>query len=337
VSVKSGVKVGTFSGIVAVSGAVATIKLDQATPVKDQVYTLTIPAGTFRDAAGNLNALYTAPVTFANGKTPPPPPVNGTCGSANGSAFEIAPTANLCTAGTASVVTGVGPYYWSCAGIDLGTTASCSAQYKAPANNTDVTPPAVVSVVTNGGPTSNSFTVSITFTEGIVFVKSGVKVGTFSGNVTVSGAVATIRLDQASPVKGQAYTLTVPAGTFRDAAGNLNTLYSASVVFANGKNPPPTDVTPPTVVSTVVTGATISSDVIKVTFTEAVTSTNKTIMIGTAQTTYTVGGSAVSFKIKSCCLTKVKVGNTYNLVIPAGSFKDAAGNLNAAITVAVKL
>jgi hypothetical protein len=31
------------------------------------------------------------------------------------------------------------------------------------------------------------------------------------------------------------------------------------------------------------------------------------------------------------------VGSTYNLVILAGSFKDAAGNLNAAISIPVKL
>jgi glutamine cyclotransferase len=393
VFIKSGVKVGTYSGMVTVSGAVATIKLDQANPVKGQVYTLTIPAGTFRDAAGNLNTLYTAQVTFANGSNPPPPPVVGVCGSANGGAFEVAPTSNLCSTGTASAVTGVGPYNWSCAGSNGGATASCSAQYQPPANNTDVTPPAVVSVVTNSGTTSNSNSVTVTFTEGIVKVKSGVKVGTYSGMVTVSGAVATIKLDQASPVKGQVYTLTIPAGTFRDAAGNLNALYTAPVIFSarppvngvcgssngafflvapttnlcttgtatavSGTGPfawtcggsnggttascsaqlqaPPVDVTAPTVVSTVVTGTTISSDVIKITFTEAVTSTNKTIMIGTAQTTYTVSGSAVSFKIKSCCLNKVKVGSTYNLVIPAGSFKDAAGNPNTAITVAVKL
>jgi hypothetical protein len=54
-------------------------------------------------------------------------PVNGSCGPANGVAVSIAPTANLCSAGTASAVTGSGPWAWSCLGSNGGTTASCSA------------------------------------------------------------------------------------------------------------------------------------------------------------------------------------------------------------------
>ena len=38
-----------------------------------------------------------------------------------------APTANLCSAGTASTVSGSGPWSWSCAGSSGGTTATCSA------------------------------------------------------------------------------------------------------------------------------------------------------------------------------------------------------------------
>lgn len=54
-----------------------------------------------------------------------PVAVNGSCGSANGGTFSSAPTSNLCSAGTASTVTGT--YSWSCAGTNGGTTASCSA------------------------------------------------------------------------------------------------------------------------------------------------------------------------------------------------------------------
>ena len=42
-------------------------------------------------------------------------------------ASASAPTANLCTAGTASTVSGSGPWSWSCAGSNGGTTATCSA------------------------------------------------------------------------------------------------------------------------------------------------------------------------------------------------------------------
>jgi 2',3'-cyclic-nucleotide 2'-phosphodiesterase (5'-nucleotidase family) len=53
--------------------------------------------------------------------------VNGNCGSANGQSLLNAPIANLCSAGTPSAVTGTGPWAWSCAGTNGGTTASCSA------------------------------------------------------------------------------------------------------------------------------------------------------------------------------------------------------------------
>ena len=56
----------------------------------------------------------------------PPPPVNGACGSANGTTVSTAPSANLCTTGTASTVSGSGPWAWSCAGSSGGSTASCS-------------------------------------------------------------------------------------------------------------------------------------------------------------------------------------------------------------------
>src|SRR5271166_5615948 len=57
----------------------------------------------------------------------PPAPVNGACGSANGVAASTAPASGLCTTGSASAVSGSGPWSWSCAGSNGGTTASCSA------------------------------------------------------------------------------------------------------------------------------------------------------------------------------------------------------------------
>jgi len=53
--------------------------------------------------------------------------VNGVCGSSNGGSFTIAPTANLCASGTASAVTGNGPWSWTCSGINSSTNAACSA------------------------------------------------------------------------------------------------------------------------------------------------------------------------------------------------------------------
>lgn len=55
------------------------------------------------------------------------PPVNGVCGTSNNLAFTAAPTTGLCSVGSASSVTGSGPWNWTCAGSNGGTTASCSA------------------------------------------------------------------------------------------------------------------------------------------------------------------------------------------------------------------
>jgi len=55
-------------------------------------------------------------------------PINGVCGSSNGGSFSIAPTTNLCSAGTASsVTTNPTTFTWTCSGTGGGTTASCSA------------------------------------------------------------------------------------------------------------------------------------------------------------------------------------------------------------------
>lgn len=55
---------------------------------------------------------------------------HGACGTALGQRFLAAPTANLCTTGTASAVgSTAGQYAWTCAGLPGGTTASCTASW----------------------------------------------------------------------------------------------------------------------------------------------------------------------------------------------------------------
>jgi hypothetical protein len=79
-------------------------------------------------AAEAANCTPTAWSFYATLTTTAAQAVNGSCGSSNGADLTSAPTANLCTAGTASAVSGSGPWTWSCAGLDGGTTASCSAK-----------------------------------------------------------------------------------------------------------------------------------------------------------------------------------------------------------------
>ena len=54
-------------------------------------------------------------------------PVNGVCGTSDKQTLTAKPTGNLCTSGTVTTVSGSGPWNWSCAGSNGGTTASCSA------------------------------------------------------------------------------------------------------------------------------------------------------------------------------------------------------------------
>jgi hypothetical protein len=53
--------------------------------------------------------------------------VNGVCGSSSGSNFSSAPTINLCSSGNASVVSGSGPWSWTCSGLNGGTSSVCTA------------------------------------------------------------------------------------------------------------------------------------------------------------------------------------------------------------------
>lgn len=60
------------------------------------------------------------------------PPIDGECGPADGNAVASKPTGGLCNVGSASSVSGSGPWYWNCAGRNGGNEASCSAPLAAP-------------------------------------------------------------------------------------------------------------------------------------------------------------------------------------------------------------
>lgn len=54
----------------------------------------------------------------------------GQCGAAAGGLVSAAPTVDLCASGTASALTGSGPWSWSCTGAD--GTATCTAELAGP-------------------------------------------------------------------------------------------------------------------------------------------------------------------------------------------------------------
>lgn len=62
-----------------------------------------------------------------------PAPINGSCGAANGTSVLSAPTGNLCTTGTATTLSGSGPWSWTCQGQYGGTHSGVCSAPKAPA------------------------------------------------------------------------------------------------------------------------------------------------------------------------------------------------------------
>lgn len=90
-----------------------------------------------------------------------PEPVNGVCGSSNGGTFSAIPTTNLCSAGTATTVTGSGPWSWSCQGSNNGTNVTCSANKSVEQTVTvTVTSPTQLKASYRGGKGTIAFAVS---------------------------------------------------------------------------------------------------------------------------------------------------------------------------------
>jgi hypothetical protein len=137
-------------------------------------------------------------------------PVNGACGSADGQTFTSAPTANLCSAGTASNVTGSGPWNWTCIGLYGGGTASCS---------TGIT----------------SFTISTSVTNGAGgTITSGTSIVPYGGSVTFTitpdtGYVLSGLTDNGASVNA----VEGPAGTFTYSINNVTADHTVIVTFAD--------------------------------------------------------------------------------------------------------
>ncbi len=82
----------------------------------------------------SINTANATPVAVIQPTTPSlfpvaatPTVIPGFCGKAHNETFTDTPTTNLCIRGQASHVQGTGPWTWSCAGTNGGTTDFCSA------------------------------------------------------------------------------------------------------------------------------------------------------------------------------------------------------------------
>lgn len=116
-------------------------------------YTFTVTASNSAGASSASGA--------TNSVAPVLPSAAGTCGSASGQIFAFVPSANLCTAGTASVVASAnGQYTWSCNGSGGGSNASCAANWTSTGGNNT----GMVSVPSNSNNNWALNTSSVNFT-----------------------------------------------------------------------------------------------------------------------------------------------------------------------------
>jgi cytochrome b involved in lipid metabolism len=126
-------------------------------------------------------------------------PVNGACGTSNGTAVASTPTTGLCTTGTSGTVSGTGPFTWSCTGTNGGTTASCTATLSS-------TP--VTTVVNGSCGTSAGQTLSTTPSTGLCTLGTGSSVtssntnGTYSWNCAGTGGGTTASCTAKKVVSG---------------------------------------------------------------------------------------------------------------------------------------
>jgi Domain of unknown function (DUF1906) len=155
-----------------------------------------------------------------------PAAVNGACGSANGGIVDVKPVANLCTAGTASSVTGVGGWTWTCAGGLGGSNASCSAEF------TGNVAPDVPTTLAPGGATSpgtllNSKTVKLTWSAMPRAAKYGVAVRDMTTNTLVTDTTVTTNSYTATLLANRIYRWNVDACT----VNNVCSAYSGRLYF----------------------------------------------------------------------------------------------------------
>lgn len=129
----------------------------------------------------DLNAVDSARSVTANFATI----INGVCGTDDAQTLTATPL-NLCTSGTASAVSGSGPWSWMCLGANTGTDASCSATIQSYTITTSADPASGGSVNCNPNPVNHGADSSCTATA-----NSGYVFNQWSGQCTGSSCTLT--------------------------------------------------------------------------------------------------------------------------------------------------
>ncbi len=147
--------------------------------------------------------------------------VAGACGSANGASSWIAPSANLCSSGLPSAVTGTGPWNWTCDGLNGGAPAACTASPAAVPS-----PPLGVTAVAGDAQAAVSF--SAPTHAGASAIQS-YTVTSSPGGFTASGASSPLTVTGLA--NGTGYTFTVTAS---NAGGASAPSAASATVWPSG-------------------------------------------------------------------------------------------------------
>lgn len=147
--------------------------------------------------------------------------LNGTCGTSNGTTLPVAPTSNLCAGGTATPLSGTGPWNWQCVSAYGGTTANCSANIRTytvtPTAGTSTTiSPATPLTVNHGG--KATFTITAPAGYGITGTGCG---GTLNGTTYTTGTVTADCTVSVNAVRRTADSTGAGQPTIQDALRTL--------------------------------------------------------------------------------------------------------------------
>ena len=142
-------------------------------------------------------------------------PINGTCGPASSATPVLAkPTTNLCSTGTATIVSGPQPYTWGCNGIGGGSTSTTATACSVPVQQWTVTPfvttgpasgsinPSTVQTVNQNASTSFTLTPASGFAAGTATGCNGNLVGTTYTTGPVIGNCNVIASFTLTPING---------------------------------------------------------------------------------------------------------------------------------------
>lgn len=338
---------GTLGALTAVNGKTYTASL---TPTTNGVVNISVAAGVAVDAANNSNTAASFNITFDN--VAPTATITSTVTNpTKNSPFQITVTFSEnvtgLTAGELTATNGALSNFVSVNGqtytADVTPNADGAVTVNLPAGvaqdaagntNTvatfstvsDRTAPTVAITTTTTNPSNaGSFVATVKFSENITgFTQSDLALvnATVSNFTTVDNRTFTATI---TPTADGIASVTVPAASVQDAAGNANTAGSLSITFDRAA--------PTAVISSTATNPTNLAQIpITVTFNEDVT--------GFLATGLTVSGGALSGftqtnpRVYTAVVTPAADG-VVTVNLSASSAQDAAGNNNSAATFSI--